>query len=332
MARADLLLQPRLAALAIAAAATLAQAQSQPPAGSPADVRYTSVTPGGESALYPRAPGQDAQAPTLFRGEQSGINYAANGVVARILVEVDRDAVPADGQAPVKLTLRLFGRDGKPLTQTVFATIEHSGGRVLLPGARTDELGPRRQDADRVTPGVQLKVENGIAEFTLLAPAEAQDVRVRISAGGEEAAGVISFVPELRPMVAAGLIEGIINFRNKAQLSMPRRNDGFEQEIENWSREFADGRRSVAARTAFYLKGTIRGDMLLTAAYDSDKTTRARLLRDVRPDELYPVYGDASLRSFDARSGDRLYVRVDKNKSYALYGDFVTGDGFASVF
>jgi hypothetical protein len=84
----------------------------------------------------------------------------------------------------------------------------------------------------------------------------------------------------------------------------------------------------VAARAAFYLKGTIRGDLLLTAAYDSDKETRARLLRDVRPDELYPVYGDASLRSFDARSGDRLYVRLDKNKSYALYGDFVTGDGF----
>jgi hypothetical protein len=43
---------------------------------------------------------------------------------------------------------------------------------------------------------------------------------------------------------------------------------------------------------------------------------------------VYPVYGDASLRSFDARSGSKLYVRVDKDKSYALFGDFVTGDGF----
>jgi hypothetical protein len=44
---------------------------------------------------------------------------------------------------------------------------------------------------------------------------------------------------------------------------------------------------------------------------------------------LYPVYGDASLRSFDARSGSRLYLRLDSGKSYALFGDFVTGDGFS---
>jgi hypothetical protein len=71
-------------------------------------------------------------------------DYAANGEVGRILVDVDRSAVPADGQAPVKLVVRLFGRDGKPLAKTVLATIEHSGGRMLLPGARTDEFGPRR--------------------------------------------------------------------------------------------------------------------------------------------------------------------------------------------
>jgi hypothetical protein len=335
MARAEAFMGHRLtrwlALGAVAAAAHAAvQAQTQPPAGTPADVRYTPST-AGDATLHPRQPGQDAQAPLRFRGEQGGVDYAPNGAVGRIVVEVDQNAVPADGQAPVRLTLRLFGRDGQPLKQAVFATIEHSGGRVLLPGARTDEFGPRRLDADRATPGVQLKVEGGLAEFTLLAPAEAQDVRVRISAGGEEAAGVISFVPDQRPMVAAGLVEGILSFRNKVQLSQPRRQDGFEQEIESWSRQFKGGKANLAARAAFFLKGTIRGDLLLTAAYDSDKATRARLLRDVRPDELYPVYGDASLRSFDARSGDRLYVRIDKDKSYALYGDFVTGDGFTQA-
>jgi hypothetical protein len=138
---------------------------------------------------------------------------------------------------------------------------------------------------------------------------------VRISAGSEEAAGTISFVPDLRPMVAAGLLEGIVNLRNKSVITPVRRSDGFEQEIESWSRDFNGGKASAAARAAFYLKGTIRGDLLLTAAYDSDKETRARLLRDMRPDELYPVYGDASLRSFDARSASRLYVRVDKARA-----------------
>jgi hypothetical protein len=316
------------ALLSLSLLALAVQAQTQPPPGTPSDVRYTGTT-AGEAALYPRVPSLDAAKPKLFRAEQEGVNYAANDAVKRIVVEVDRDAVPADGQAPVRLTVRLFDKDGKPLQGTAFATIEHSGGRVLLPGARTDEFGPRRQDADKTNPGVQLKVDNGVAEFDLLAPAEAQDVRIRISAGNEEASGSISFVPDLRPMVAAGLIEGIVSLRNKAVITPARRNDGFEQELERWSRDFNDGKGTVAGRAAFYLKGTVRGDLLLTAAYDSDKNTRARLLRDVRPDELYPVYGDASLRSFDARSAERLYVRIDKNKSYVLYGDFVTGDGFS---
>lgn len=301
---------------------------SAPPTGSPTDVRYTPLS-AGDARLYPVAPGLDAQPGALFRGERSGLNYALNGAVGRILVEVDRDGVPADGQTPVKLTVRLFDAKGQPLAADAFATIEHSGGRVLLPGARTDEAGPRGGDADRSLPGVQLKVSGGVATFTLLAPADAQDVRVRVSAGDHEASGTISFVPELRPMVAAGLVEGIVNFRNRTVLTPVRRGDAFEQEIQSWAREFSGGKANLGARTAFYLKGTIRGDLLLTAGYDSDKDTRARLLRDIRPDEFYPVYGDASLRSFDARSGDRLYVRVDKGRSYALYGDFATGDGFS---
>ena len=334
--------RPRFGALSVLAKATLlacvamvAQAQSlsgsapgsAPPAGSPSDVRYTPVQ-GSAPALYPKALIDEAK-PALFRGEGAGgVGYAANAAVGRLVVEVERDAIAADGQTPVKVTVRVFGRDGKPLPDAVFVTVEHSGGRVLLPGARTDEFGPRRQDADRVIPGVQLKVEGGVAEFQLLAPFEAQDVRLRLTAGSEEASGTISYVPELRPMIAAGLIEGVINFRGGGVITPVRGNDAFEREIQSWSREFNGGKANAGARAAFFLKGTVRGDVLLTAAYDSDKDTRARLLRDVNPDEFYPVYGDASLRSFDARSGSRLYVRLDQNKNYVLFGDFVTGDGF----
>ena len=278
--------------------------------------------------LYPGS--ADRAAPAVLNGTSiSGLDYAPNAAVGRLVVEVDRDAVPADGQSPVKVKVRVYGRDDRPLAGTALVTVEHSGGRLLLPGARTDEFGPRRQDADRTVPGVQLRVEGGTAEFTLLAPAEAQDVRLRLTAGAEQAAGVVSFVPELRPMVAAGLVEGIVNFRNRTVIDPARRGDAFEREIEHWARQFRDGKASVGARAAFFLKGVIKGDLLLTAGYDSDKETRARLLRDIVPDRFYPVYGDASLRTFDARSGSRLYVRVDRGRSYLLWGDFVTGDGFS---
>ncbi len=283
--------------------------------------------------LLPRTPGRDAEPGSVLRAGSEGwpgLAYAANAAVARLQVQVDRDGVPADGQSPVKLKVLVWGHDGQPLRQTVYLTIEHSGGRVLLPGARTDEFGPRAQDADRATPGVQLAVDGGSAEFTLLAPDQAMDVLLRVSAGQQEASGQIRFVPELRPMLAAGLVEGIIQLR-QGGVQPVQRGDVFEREIRSWARQFEGDKGEVAARAAFYLKGTVRGDLLLTAAYDSDKDTRARLLRDIRPDEVYPVYGDSALRSLDARSGSRLFVRVDRQRSYLLFGDFVTGDGFTQA-
>lgn len=281
------------------------------------------AVPAAAQTLYPRDPSEGR--PAILAGDGP---YAVNSVVTRIVVEVDRNDVPADGQSPVQLTVRLYGADGQPLAGSAFATVEHSGGRLLLPGARTDEFGPRRQDADRATPGVQLKVEGGVATLKLLAPADPQDVKIRVTAGNQEAHGTIGFIAEQRPMVAVGLVEGIVNFRDRTVLSQVRDSDGFEREIRAWSRQFNDGKANVGARAAMFLKGTVKGDVLLTAAYDSDRDTRARLLRDINPEAFYPVYGDSSLKSYDARTASRLYVRLDSGKSYAMYGDFVTGDGF----
>ncbi|KAB8058793.1 hypothetical protein GCN74_15215 [Janthinobacterium sp. FT14W] len=277
--------------------------------------------------------GSAVAAPSFLAGKVGATDYAINRGVARIAVETDGNGVPADGQSPVKVTVNLFDEQDKPLAGTALLTIEASGGRILLPGARTDELGPERRDADKVTPGTQLTVENGEAAFSLLAPATPQDVLLRVSAGSAAAQGTISFLPELRDMLAVGLIDGIISKRSLSSdaIAPSRFNDGFERDIQRWSRAFNNGKANVAGRAAMFLKGSIRGDALLTAAYDSDKDTRARLLRDVNPEEFYPVYGDSSVRNFDARSSDRLYVRIDRQKSYVLYGDFATGDGFSQM-
>jgi hypothetical protein len=293
------------------------------------EVRYTSLLV-GDARLTPALPGDRRAQGVRLRFESVEPSVAAAPqAVERLVVDVARNHVPADGQSPVGVRLQLFDRHGQALRGNTLVTVEHSGGRLLLPGARTDEDGPRGRDADRVMPGVQLVVKDGGAEFQLLAPAEAQDVQLRVSADGKTTEGTISFVPELRQMIAIGLLEGIVSLRGKVGLDAAKRGDAFEQEMQAWSRQFSNGKGEVGARAMLALKGTIRGDLLLTAAYDSDKATRARLLRDVRPDELYPVYGDSSLRQFDGRSADRLYVRIDKNKSYLLYGDIVTGDGFS---
>ncbi|MCW4455851.1 hypothetical protein OK348_13760 [Flavobacterium sp. MXW15] len=319
---------PRLSLLACALAAAPALAQSVA-TGS----RFTPVL-GDADTLYPRSPASVDAAPEAIATRSGAADYRLNQGVDRVRVEVDRDGVPADGQTPVHIRVQLLDAEGRPLAGKAFATIEHSGGRIRLPGSRTDEFGPGASDADKVTPGIQLAVEDGVAEFDLLAPHEPQDVVLRITAGGHTAEGVIGFLPELRELLATGLIEGVVNFRNKSNASLispVEHNDAFDRDIRRWEKQFNNGKANAAARTAFFVKGRIKGEYLLTAAYDSDKDVRGRLLRDIQPEEFYPVYGDSSLRGFDARSAERLYVRIDNKRSYLLYGDFQTGDTLATA-
>jgi hypothetical protein len=257
--------------------------------------------------------------------------YAANASVGKIEVEVASDDLAADGQTPVPITVRVFDKSGAPLNDEVVLTVEVSGGRIQLENAATDELGSRALDADRTTSGTQVTVRNGVVRFNLLAPIEPQDVDMRITAGDTIASGTITFLPEMREMIAIGLLEGVIRLSKKDPdtIRPVRLEDGFERELRQWSRAFNNGKTRIGGRATVFLKGKISGSTLLTAAYDSDKETRARLLRDIRPEAFYPVYGDASIRGFEARSSSKLYVRLDNGKSYALYGDFSTGDGFA---
>ena len=254
--------------------------------------------------------------PKVFVDKIGDADYRLNALVGKISVGVDSDSIPADGITPVHLSIQVFDYKGQPVRNAV-VTVESSGGRLQIPGAATDEFGPGRKDADKITQGIQVKVVDGKAEVLLLAPFEPQDVTVRVTAGKAQAKGVISFIPELREMLAVGLVEGIIHFDKKSPLSLSTANtgDGFEQEIQSFSRSGNDGKTYGAMRTAFFLKGKIKGDALLTMAFDSDKNIYGRLFRDINPDDYYAVYGDSSIKGFDAQSKSKLYVRIDKEKS-----------------
>ncbi len=97
-----------------------------------------------------------------------------------------------------------------------------------------------------------------------------------------------------------------------------------------------DKKTYVDGRGAFYLKGKIKGDWLLTAAADtreqplkdlfsnfSSKDPRY-LLRNIDPDAYYPVYGDDSTTVDDAPTQGKFYVRLEKGDSHVMWGNFRT--------
>ncbi|MDB5929174.1 MAG: conserved repeat domain protein [Polaromonas sp.] len=230
------------------------------------------------------------------------------------LIQVDVPATAqADMRTPVLVKVRLTDASGVPVTGRTQLTLETDRGRWL-----DEDLNPGE-------PGTQVFLEGGVAEYRLLPPGEPGDMRVRVSAGAFIKEVRVALLPDLRPMIGVGIIEGTLDFTKRSALALGQMPAGaaFETELSGFAGSDTASSRG-AARSAFFFKGAVKGEYLLTAAYDSDKTTKGRLFRDIRPDEFYPVYGDSSVRGFDAQSTQKLYVRIDKNRSYLLYGDFTT--------
>jgi hypothetical protein len=92
------------------------------------------------------------------------------------------------------------------------------------------------------------------------------------------------------------------------------------------------GGRYTDARLAFYLKGKIKGRYLLTAQADTlerdtrelfknlFKADRTDMIRRIDPDAYYPVFGDDSIATQDVDTLGRLYVRLDWDRSSAMWG------------
>ena len=278
------------------------------------------------------------EAKTLFEtGGQQGIGprpftsflERLSSPVSKISLKVDGENLPADGVSPTDVQLRLFDKDGERITVDVDVTIEVDGGaRVLMPGRLTSESGADRGDIDRITPGVQQTVKNGALQFKLIAPFSPDPVTVKVSVRGVSEKVVVRYLPDLRDFIAVGLVEGRLRSDkfDPAQITPVRENDGFDNELKGFTKDFNGGKTKFGARAAVYLKGKVKGQYLLTLGYDSDKDTRKKLFDSIDPNAFYPVYGDSSVRGVDAQSSGKLYVRIDKKRSYFLLGDYTSAD------
>jgi uncharacterized repeat protein (TIGR01451 family) len=241
------------------------------------------------------------------------VTVQAPGPLATL--EIDAPALPiADGATAVAVSIRLRDAQGLPVAARTQITLQASLGQWQTP------------DMDPHQNGTQVFVEGGTGRFLLLPPAQPGKVDISAAGGTIKSTASIEFTPNLRPMIAAGIVSGTINLRNlNPQALQPAQSgDVFERQIQSASRSFDNGKGDAAAHTAMFLKGKVLGATLLTLAYDSDKPSDTALFRDIQPNQFYPVYGDASARGFDAQSTGRLYVMLQNGTNYALWGDYST--------
>ncbi|MDG1233722.1 MAG: OmpA family protein [Pseudomonadales bacterium] len=93
----------------------------------------------------------------------------------------------------------------------------------------------------------------------------------------------------------------------------------------------------VDGRLAFFLKGKIKGEYLLTAQMDTGEDELSKIFKDldrrdarklfsrIDPDRFYPVYGDDSTLTRDVDTQGKFYLRMDWDQSTALWGNYNTG-------
>jgi outer membrane protein OmpA-like peptidoglycan-associated protein len=92
----------------------------------------------------------------------------------------------------------------------------------------------------------------------------------------------------------------------------------------------------VDGRGAFYAKGKVHDDYLVTLSVDTTERPIEKLFTNVASkdprflleridaDKAYPVYGDDSTSEWDAPTNGQVYARVEHNDSRATWGNFQT--------
>ena len=263
----------------------------------------------GENLL--RATIRDKAGHELGKLERS-VHYGDGAVHAEIVHE--QSVLAADGTTRPVIALRMVDRFGKPARNGTLG-----GYSVDAPYRSWFEVQTLHDNQllalGRREPTFEV-ASDGIARIELEPTAQAGTavIHLRYSERHQQELHVW-LEPQARDWVLVGVASGTVAYNSIAH-NMQAANDAG-----------VDDGYSSDGRVAFFAKGAIQGKYLLTAAYDSQKSPSdtPRLLGTIEPDRYYTIYGDATEQRFEAPSSKHLYIKIERGRFYALFGDYQTG-------
>ena len=232
------------------------------------------------------------------------------GPAHRLEIVSEKPEIQAGGADSTILTVRAFDQwnnpasDGDISLETTLGQISRAqpANQGSLPPASA--TGPNAQHAGSQ---FMMKFREGQATFRLLASGAPGEARVRATTGLAEAEGTVRIIAEERPRILVGMAEV-----------------SFGKGIPEVSLRGEEG--NVRSRLAFFYSGKLFGNML-TLSYDSQRPINRTAGRDrlfqLDPNErAYPLFGDSSMRFEAAQTNSKLYARIDRKRSYLMFGDF----------
>ena len=228
-----------------------------------------------------------------------------SGEIASIRL-VSAEGNVADGKTPVQLRVILLDRDGKAVLAN--AELALKGGNLRPQSAS----GNTARDAATSMAYVDAQ---GWVKFL---PVTASGIyRVQL-AYNKATLDIETYVkPVMRDWILVGLAEGTAGYQTASGHMENLKDSGIDEHF--YDKE----------RVAFYAKGTIKGEWLLTMSYDSAKQSTGvsgnALFQNIDPNSFYTLYGDGSAQGYDAASQKKLFLKVERDQFYAMYGDFDSG-------
>ena len=247
------------------------------------------------------------------------VHYANLAARAELVPEQSR--LVADGLTKPVIAIRVLDRDGRPVRKGVFGEFTVSPPHVP---AQQRDMQQRRQLAglDGAKPTWSVSGDDGIALITLEATGSAGEVTLGLPFSGDSRQGDrqelrvwLKTVP--RDWIVVGFARGSVGHDTLAD-NMQALAPG-----DDGSGVRGDGQVSL------YAKGRVLGKWMLTLAYDSDKDAdrlrREGLLSTIDPQQYYTLYGDGTAQAYDAASVEKLYLKLERDQFYAVFGDFQTG-------
>ena len=245
------------------------------------------------------------------------VHYSGAGSEGRFVAEAS--TLLADGRTTPVIAVRIFDSSGKPARHGTEGELKVSAPYQSLEVVQRRDSRPLLDDI-----GNQARwrvSDDGIALIKLQPTTTAGEVVLTFNFPGRPPQVIRAWLkPELREWILVGLGEGSIGQRK------------LSGGIENLPSNLSDDKLWQDGRVAFYAKGQVKGEYLVTMAYDSDKERKRlggnqgdRLLQSIDRKQFYTIYGDTTSAQHDAASTRKLYLKIEKNQWYALFGDFNTG-------